>query len=166
MGAESAWHEALEGCVLCWLATADAQGQANVSPKEIFAVVDEVHLAIAHIASPISVRNVKHNPKVCVSLIDVFVQKGWKLIGKAQYVGASDPAFQTWASPLLDLAGNKFTIQGVVVVHVEQASPIVAPSYRFYPESTSEEKQIEAAMNAYGVRPDESNKRLIGSVQR
>ena len=30
-----------ERATLCWLATVDAAGQPNVSPKEIFAVFDE-----------------------------------------------------------------------------------------------------------------------------
>jgi len=53
-----AWHQSLGGSVLCWLATVDAQGQPHVSPKEVFAVFDEQHLVIAHIASPTSVKNV------------------------------------------------------------------------------------------------------------
>ena len=64
MAQESAWHQTLGGCVLCWLATVDALGQPNVSPKEVFAVIDEEHLVIAHIASPTSVKNVLQNPKV------------------------------------------------------------------------------------------------------
>jgi predicted pyridoxine 5'-phosphate oxidase superfamily flavin-nucleotide-binding protein len=141
----------LDGCVLCWLATADADGQPNVSPKEVFAVVDKRHLVIAHIASPTSVRNIQQNPKVCVSLIDIFVQKGWKLMGHAQYVNARDAAFHAHAKPLLPMAGDQFKIQGVFLVAVEQAHPIVAPSYRFYPDSTTESGQIEAAKKVYGV---------------
>ncbi len=147
----AAWHQMLDGCVLCWLATADADGQPNVSPKEVFAVVDERHLVIAHIASPISVRNIQQNPKVCVSLIDIFVQRGWKLMGHAQYVNARDDAFYTHAKPLLGMVGDQFKIQGVMVVEVVQAHPIVAPSYRFYPDSTTESGQIEAAMKVYGL---------------
>ena len=137
--------------MLCWLATVDALGQPNVSPKEVFAVVDERHLVIAHIASPISVRNIQQNPKVCVSLIDIFVQKGWKLMGHAQYVNARDDAFHAHAKPLLPMAGDQFKIQGVFLVAVEQAHPIIAPSYRFYPDTTTEHAQIEAAMKTYGV---------------
>ena len=147
----AAWHQTLDGCVLCWLATADAEGQPNVSPKEVFAVVDEQHLVIAHIASPISVRNIQQNPKVCVSLIDIFVQKGWKLMGHAKYVNARDAAFHAHAKPLLGMVGDQFKIQGVMVVELVQARPIVAPSYRFHPESTTESGQIEAAMKVYGV---------------
>ena len=92
MNSESTWHPFIQRSVLCWLATADAQGQPNVSPKEVFAAFDEQRLVIAHIASPISVKNIQQNPKVCVSLIDIFVQKGWKLIGTAQYVNARNEA--------------------------------------------------------------------------
>jgi len=146
------WHDFIHRTVLCWLATVDAQGQPNVSPKEVFAAFDENHLVIAHIASPISVRNIQQNPKVCVSLIDIFVQKGWKLIGHAQYVNASDEAFHAYAKPLLAMTGDKFNIQAVLVVKVVQSHPIVAPSYRFYPKSTTESGQIESAMKTYGVR--------------
>jgi hypothetical protein len=52
------------------------------------------------------------------------------------------------------MAGEKFNIQGVMVVEVIQAHPILAPSYLFYPDSTTESAQIEAAMKAYGVRID------------
>jgi len=153
MSIEPTWHLFIHRTVLCWLATVDAQGQPNGSPKEVFAAFDENHLVIAHIASPISVRNIQQNPKVCVSLIDIFVQKGWKLIGHAQYVNASDEAFHAFAEPLLGMVGDKFNIQAVLVVKVEQAHPILAPSYRFYPDSTTEEGQMDEAMKTYGVRP-------------
>ena len=51
------------------------------------------------------------------------------------------------------MVGDQFNSQGVMVVEVVQAHSIVAPSYRFYPDSTTELGQIEASMKAYGVRP-------------
>ena len=36
--------------VLCWLATVDAKGQPNVSPKEVFALARENRWLMAHIA--------------------------------------------------------------------------------------------------------------------
>ena len=78
--------------------------------------------------------------------------EGWKLLGHAQYVNARDEAFHAYAKPLLAMAGDKFKIQAVLVVKVEQAHPILAPSYRFYPDTTTEEGQIASAMKAYGVR--------------
>lgn len=138
--------------VLCWLATVDADGRPNVSPKEIYAAFDDSHLVIAHIASPTSVRNIGANPVVCVSFVDVFVQKGWKLHGEAEVVPADDPRFAVLARPLAAMTGGKFPIHAVIDVRVTAAAPIVAPSYRLVP-GTTEASQVAAAMATYGVVP-------------
>lgn len=138
--------------VLCWLATADAQGVPNVSPKEIFAVFDDQHLVIANIASPQSAANIAANPQVCVSLVDVFVQKGFKLTGTAQNVAADAPAFAHWAAPVLQKAGPRFPVRSVFVVKVLATASILAPSYWLHPQETTERQQIEGAYRAYGVR--------------
>ncbi len=139
--------------VLCWLATVDANGQPNVSPKEVWAIADEQHVVVAHIASPVSARNIAQQPQVCLSFVDVFVQKGFKLLGTAHAVCADDPAFATWAAPLLAMVGHRFVIRSVLVIRVTSVAAIVASSYRFFPDETSEASQIEAAMRTYGVRP-------------
>ena len=54
----AAVQEAARRSVLCWLATVDSDGQPNVSPKEVWAIVDDWHVVVAHIASPMSVRNI------------------------------------------------------------------------------------------------------------
>lgn len=72
-GAPPELQTSAQTCILCWLATVDADGQPNVSPKEIFTVFDSEHLVIANIALA-SVRNIAVNPRVCVSFVDVFVQ--------------------------------------------------------------------------------------------
>ena len=146
-------REAARRSVLCWLATVDADGQPNVSPKEVWAIADEQHVVVAHIASPVSARNIAQQPQVCLSFVDVFVQKGFKLIGTAQEISAHDPAFATWVRPLLPMVGQRFAIQSVLVLRVSSVAPIVAPSYRFYPAETTEASQVEAAMRVYGVQP-------------
>nr|MCU0806126.1 pyridoxamine 5'-phosphate oxidase family protein [Burkholderiales bacterium] len=45
--------------VLCWLATVDANGTPNVSPKEVFCAHGREGVLIANIASPTSVRNLR-----------------------------------------------------------------------------------------------------------
>lgn len=112
---------------------------------------DDAHLVIANIASPGSARNIASNPDVCVSFIDVFVQKGYKVVGTAQIVSRSDPAFVSWAEGLDAMAGPRFSIRSVFVVHATHVEPIVAPSYRLHPAETSEESQVEAALRTYGV---------------
>jgi predicted pyridoxine 5'-phosphate oxidase superfamily flavin-nucleotide-binding protein len=150
-------HESLRKSVLCWLATADAQGMPNVSPKEIFAGFDQEHLVIANIASPRSAANIAANPRVCVSLVDVFTQKGFKLSGTATDIAREAPAFAHWAAPLLALAGPRFPILSVFVVQVTATAPIAAPSYWLFPGETTEASQIAGALRTYGVRAGKEN---------
>ena len=145
--------KSIQSSVLCWLATVDDSGQPHVSPKEIFAAVDDKHIVIAHIASPHTVRNITSHPQVCLSFVDVFVQKGFKLQGLARIVKAVDPEYSTWAAPLLPMVEGKFKIPSVIVVAVKSVDPILAPSYRFYPGATTEKDQVASAMRRYGVQP-------------
>jgi predicted pyridoxine 5'-phosphate oxidase superfamily flavin-nucleotide-binding protein len=144
-------RETARRSVLCWLATVDAEGQPNVSPKEVWTIADEQHVVVAHIALPISARNIAQHPLVCLSFVDVFVQKGFKLLGRAREVLADDPEFATWAKPLLAMVGQRFTIQSVWVIQVQSVAAIVAPSYRFYPHETTEASQVASARRQYGM---------------
>ncbi len=146
-------HESARRSVLCWLATVDAQGQPNVSPKEVWAIADDRHVAVANIASPVTARNIRQQPQVCLSFVDVFAQKGYKLTGVAQDVLSGDPEFSRWAAPLLAMVGQRFQVRSVLVIQVQSVSAIVAPSYRFYPDDTTEASQVAAAMRTYGVEP-------------
>ncbi|HEX9869830.1 MAG TPA: pyridoxamine 5'-phosphate oxidase family protein, partial [Candidatus Tectomicrobia bacterium] len=67
--------------MLCWLATVSERGVPNVTPKEIFTHHGDDHIVIADIASSHSVRNVRAHPQVCVSFVDVFRQRGFKITG-------------------------------------------------------------------------------------
>lgn len=137
--------------VLCWLATVDENGQPHVSPKEIFAVVDTQRIAVAHLASPGTVRNVRATGKVCLSMIDVLAQKGLKILGSAVYVPPSAPTFEALSAPLRRMAGPRFPIHGVVLVTAHAVEPILAPSYRLFPQDTTEASQIAQARRRYGL---------------
>lgn len=146
-------RDTIERSVLCWLATSDAHGHPNVSPKEIFYTAKGTdHLLIADIASPISVANIKAQNAVCVSLVDIFEQKGVKLTGRANIVGPSDHEFDPIAAPLLSKAGPDFPIRHAIVIEVERARPIIAPSFTFKPDQ-SDESRRHSAYAAYGVTP-------------
>jgi hypothetical protein len=67
-------------------------------------------------------------------------------------VARAHPDFAHWAQPLLPLAGPRFTLHGVIVVQALAVEPIVAPSYRLYPEDTTEASQIASALKTYGVQ--------------
>ena len=144
-------RQAARRSVLCWLATVDAQCQPNVSPKEVWAIADDRHVVVANIASPVSVRNIAHEPRVCLSFVDVLVQKGFKLTGTACELLPTDDDYNDWAAPLLAIAGERIPVRSILLITVNAAQPIVAPSYWLFPQTTTEAAQIEAARRTYGL---------------
>lgn len=140
----------IENSVLCWLATVDADGMPNVSPKEIFSALGNDRIVIAEIASQQSLANIRAHGSVCVSFVDVFRQRGFKLKGQARIVLPADPAFDEVAAPLKAMAGPDFPIRAVFEVTVTKVARIWAPSYALFPERTEEER-IQDAYKTYGV---------------
>lgn len=139
----------IDRSVLCWLATSDAHGKPNVSPKEMFTYVDDA-IVIANIASPRSVKNIKENRFVSVSFIDVFVQKGYKILGEATLIHQKDADFDMWSAKLKKMAGDDFPFMQVIKIKVLAAETIIAPRYQLFPDTT-EEAQIESALETYKV---------------
>lgn len=145
--------KSIDTCVLCWLATVDENLQPNVSPKEMFTYLDDQTLLIANIASPNSVRNIAQQPKVSVSFVDVFTQKGFKLKGEAKLITRDADSYAAKAKRLTDLFLDKFPIHSVIEITITKVDLIQAPSYWLFPDSTTEQSQIEGAMKTYGVKP-------------
>jgi len=138
--------------VLCWLATADGSGQPNVSPKEIFLPFNNDSIIIANIASPNSARNLRANPRACVSFVDVFTQRGYQVSGSAQVLRKGDESFAEAEQALLELTSGNFPFKVIFRVMANEVREVVAPRYRLFPETT-EEEQVASAMNTYGVQP-------------
>lgn len=141
----------IDKSILCWLATCNMQNEPNVSPKELFTYQDDTTLLIANLASPNSINNIKENPNVCVSFVDVFVQKGFKIKGQAKLIDKDEESFSAKVKPLTDLFTDKFPIKTVIEIKVTQVDTIQAPSYFLYPDTT-EKSQIKSAMLAYKVQ--------------
>jgi hypothetical protein len=137
--------------VLAWLATVDPDGCPNVSPKEVFAVVDRRMFVVANIASPTSVRNLSQRNQACLSFIDIFVQKGFKVKGRVELFARTHPTFAVWSAPLERITQDRFPIHSIIVLHPRTVEPIVAPSYTLFPSETTEASQIAVAMKSYGV---------------
>jgi len=135
--------------VLCWLATVSTDDMPNVSPKEIFHFFGEEEIIIANIASPQSAQNIRRQPKVCLSFIDILVQKGYQIKGNADLLTKASGDFVAREEVLLKMTGGAFPFASIIRIKVEQIKPILAPKYSLYPETT-EAEQIESAKRAYG----------------
>ena len=55
-----------------------------------------------------STRNIGASARVCVSFVDIFVQKGWKVAGQARHVGRAAADHTQWAAPRVAMAGPRF----------------------------------------------------------
>ena len=139
----------IEKSVLCWLATSSQDHIPNVSPKEIFHHFGNNSLIIANIASPQTIRNIRQNEQVCVSFIDILVQKGYQLKGRARIVTRKDAEFPEMENVLSKMTGGKFPFATLTAITIESAKEIIAPRYLLYPETT-EAEQIESAKKTYG----------------
>ena len=91
------------------------------------------------------------DPLVSVSFIDVFVQKGYKLKGRASILDPKDDGYEAIARKLSEITGPKFPFRQLIRVEVTDSEPIIAPSYRFFWETT-EAEQVRSALNTYRVR--------------
>lgn len=140
----------LSESVLCWLATTNENGEPNCSPKEVFTFSEDDELVIANIASPNSVENILKNSKVCVSLVHIFKQKGFKIKGQARYISGESTGFRNYFSLVSDVVGTTFKVQGFIVINVTSVNPIIAPAY-YMVEGTTEVSQISSAKKTYGV---------------
>lgn len=138
----------IDRSVLCWLATASSENIPNVSPKEIFTYYGENHIIVANIASPQTVNNIQQNPNVCISFIDILVQKGFQIKGKAEIINEQHSEFEDMKSILLKMTEGKFPFATITKIRVDRSKLIVAPKYVLYPETT-EQEQVESAKKIY-----------------
>jgi len=142
--------EYIDRSVLCWLATVSIDHIPNVSPKEIFNYYGNNNIIIANIASPQTVKNIKQNKAVCVSFIDILVQKGFQIKGIAEIIDKKNAEFLDMEAKLIKMTGGKFPFASITKITIEQVKPIIAPKYILYPETT-ESAQIESAKKQYGL---------------
>ncbi len=140
----------IEKSVLCWLATVSVDGQPSVSPKEIFTNYEDDKIIIANIASPQSVSNIQENNQVCVSILDILVQKGFQIKGKARIIKEDNDVYLPYRAVLNLMVQDKFPFQSVIEVNIESVKEIIAPSYRFYP-NVNEQDMIDQAREIYGL---------------
>ena len=137
----------LDNFVLCWLATASKEGQPNVSPKEVF-FKSASELLIANIASPVSLKNIQENPKVCVCGVNIWTQKGFQWKGEATILRPQDNEFKKSEALFRPKIQGKFRIQHILKIDITATKAVVAPSYIFYP-NTKEEDQVSGDQKVY-----------------
>lgn len=123
------------------LATMGPEGP-NVSPKGTFQALDTDRIAFAELRSPQSMANIEGDPRVQVSMVDVFSRKGARFRGNATFHPMNTAAAQDLAPRWIDLFGDSLMTRssGFVVIEVNAVKPLTTPAY----DVGATEKQLRA----------------------
>ena len=112
---------------LGFIATVTPDGRPNLSPKGTTRPFDGDHLIFADICSPGTIANLTANPAIEINVVDPVVRKGYRFKGEATVLGQG-PRFDELVGFLRGL-GSTSPIRHVVLVRVDQAAPLISPSY-------------------------------------
>ena len=112
------------------LATVGPDGP-NVSPKGTFQVVDQRRLAFAEIRSPNTMRNLAHDNRVDVSMVDVFARKGSRFRGRATFHATDSDQAAALRPHWDDVFGRELMdrASGFVLIEVDTVRPLTTPAY-------------------------------------
>ena len=112
---------------LGFVSTCDLDGNPNVSPKGTITVLSENQLVFANIRSPDTIKNLKINNKIEISIIDPILRKGFlfKGIGSVFSEGAKfDEIMKLFIKNKV-----KSPITSIVLVEILQIQPVNSPLY-------------------------------------
>lgn len=103
----------------------------NVSPKGTFQALDAARIAFAEIRSPNTMRNLDHDDRVEVNMVDVFSRKGARFRGEADFYPMDNLMAQDLSPRWIDLFGEDLMARssGFVVIEVTEAKPLTTPAY-------------------------------------
>jgi uncharacterized protein len=115
---------------LGFIATVCPDGTPNLSPKGTTAVWDDDHLVFADLRSPGTVANLRSNPSIEINVVDQLVRKGYRFKGTGTVYTDGD-VFERGVE-FYEARGTvnaRERIRSIVIVAVENASPVTSPAY-------------------------------------
>ncbi len=112
---------------LGYVATVNADGTPNLSPKGTVAVWDDDHLVFADIRSPRTVANLRRAPVVEVNVVDPLSRRGYRFKGMARVVDAGAELDAIVA--FYRRRGTTNPIRAGVLIRVERALAVTSPAY-------------------------------------
>src|SRR5689334_25218647 len=108
---------------LGFVATVNADGTPNLSPKGTMQALDDEHIVFADIRSPGTMANIAHNPAMEINFVDPFSRKGYRFKGTARVVKKGTAEFGTLVTRYsASLLADRY--RAFVVLHVEKAAPL------------------------------------------
>lgn len=115
---------------LGFVATVNADGTPNLSPKGTLAPWDDDHLVFADIASPNTSANLERNSAVEINVVDPLIRRGYRFVGTA-VVHREGATFEDGVR-FYERRGTfeaRARIRAVVVIAVSSVLPVRSPAY-------------------------------------
>ncbi|MDT0465161.1 pyridoxamine 5'-phosphate oxidase family protein [Streptomyces gibsoniae] len=135
---------------LAFVATVCEDGSPNLSPKGSVRVYDDDHLVFMNMASPNTVENLRHNPRVEVNVIDFLLRRGYRFKGTAEIHGEGAPVYDWSRQWVLNTHGDPiYPCHEAVLIRVDRVLPVDSPAYTFG-HANEDDLKREWAAN-YGV---------------
>ncbi len=131
---------------LGYVATVNADGTPNLSPKGTVAVWDDDHLVFADIRSPRTVANLRRAPAVEVNVVDPLSRRGYRFKGIAR---VSDAGAEF--DEIVAFYRRRGMTSPGVLIRVERALAVTSPAY----DTGASEAELRARWARFYGRPGE-----------
>lgn len=143
-------QRAVREVALGFVATVDADGTPNLSPKGTTTVWDDEHLVFLDICSPGTVTNIEAGRAVvAVNVVDPILRSGYRFKGPARVLRAGTQ-FDEIVRWYAEERGSDVTrVQSVVLVAVESAARLLSPAYD---DGTSAAEIERRSLDRYGLK--------------
>ena len=119
----------IQAARLCFVATVDADGRPNLSPKGTIGVWDATHLFFLDIASPNTRANLARLPWLELNVVEQLSRRGYRFAGPTTLYTVGTPQYDEGIERIYGDATPGAAPATVVVLTVERAAPILSPAY-------------------------------------
>ena len=134
---------------LSFVATVNADGSPNLSPKSTLRPYDDTSLIFANLASPGTIENLRREPRVEVNCIDVFSRRGYRFTGSGTVHSPGDALYEEFKATMEQELGPDTRVHEAVLVKLEDVKPILSPAYD--KEGVTEEGLRKTYFRKYGI---------------
>jgi predicted pyridoxine 5'-phosphate oxidase superfamily flavin-nucleotide-binding protein len=121
----------VDSAKLAFVATVCEDGSPNLSPKGSLLVYDDDQLIFMNMASPTTVKNLRHDPRLEVNVVDFLLRRGYRFKGTGELRGPGDRAYMWMREWVRDTHGPEYPVHEAVLIQVERALPVESPAYTF-----------------------------------
>lgn len=136
---------------LGFVATVNADGTPNLSPKGTMVVLDDDHIAFGEIRSPNTVGNLADRPAVEINFVDPTARKGYRFKGQAEVIERGQPQFDDLFPAFGRWGELSESIRAIVKVRIERALPLTSPAYDH--GATEEELRANWLQHLQDIQP-------------